>query len=122
MSRRRFMARTSVAIDRLATELGLEPSERVEMQARMTRLNRDCGCALGGATMAAALLAAVAFMVATTSFDVATIAAAVAVVFVSSLLGKAVGLAAASLRLELLRRSLARRSRRRQGESHVYVY
>lgn len=121
MNRRRFMARTSVAIDGLVTDLGLDPSERGDVQRRMTRYNRECGCALGGATMAVALGATAAYMTATATIGIVPIVVAAGVVFASSLLGKAAGLAVASLRLELLRRSLERRKRGRRG-SRVYVY
>lgn len=55
-SRRRFMARTSAAIDELVTQLALEPAERADVPKRMARYNRDCGCAMGGVFMVAALL------------------------------------------------------------------
>jgi len=116
------MARTSVAIDALVRELGLEPAERVEVQARMARHNRDCGCALGGATMTASVVAAVAYLAVTATFGIEALAAAAGVVFASALLGKALGLVAASVRLELLRRSLSRRARRLQEAGRVYVY
>jgi hypothetical protein len=120
-SRRRFMSRTSTAIDELVGRLALEPAEQRDVRARMARYNRECGCALGGASMVVALLAAVAYLIATETFGVGVAFAAVAFVFACSLLGKAVGLLVASLRLELLRRSLCRRLRA-EGERHVYVY
>ena len=122
MSRRRFMARTSSAIDELVTQLTLEPSERADVQTRMDRYNRECGCALGGVFTVAALLTVLVYIAVTAAFAIGVIGVGVAFVLVSSLLGKALGLVVASLRLELLRRSLSRRARRLQGESHVYVY
>jgi hypothetical protein len=122
MSRRRFMARTSVAIDRLAGQLALESSERSGVQARMARYNRECGCCMGGLFMVAALLAAVAYIVVTAGFSIGAAGAGIAFVIASSLVGKALGLAAASVRLEMLRRSLSRRVRRLSGEDHVYVH
>lgn len=122
MSRRRFMARTSAAVDQLAGQLALESSERSDLQARMARYNRECGCSLGGLFMVAALLAAIAYIVVTADFSISAAGAGIALVIVSSLLGKSLGLAVASVRLELLRRSLSRRVRRLSGDDHVYVH
>jgi hypothetical protein len=122
VSRRRYMRRTSVAIDELAAQLALEPAERRDVLARMARYNRECGCALGGAAMVAALLAALAYLLATETFGVGVAFAAVAFVFGCSLLGKAVGLLVATARLALLRRSLSRRRPRGEEAGRVYVY
>jgi hypothetical protein len=122
MSRRRFMTRTSTEIDQLVGQLALESSERLDVKARMARYNRECGCSLGGLFMVAALLAAPAYIVVTADFSIGAAGAAIAFVFVSSLLGKALGLAVASVRLEMLRRSLSRRVRRLPGGNHVYVH
>ena len=119
------MARTSAAIGELVKKLDLEPSERVDVQGRVARYNRDCGCAVGGVFMVAALLAVIAYLAylaVDASFAIAVVGAGIAFVFLCSLLGKAVGLAVASLRLELLRRSLSRRSRRLEGDDRVFVH
>ena len=122
MSRRRFMAQTSAAIDQLAGQLALESSERSDVQARMARYNRECGCSLGGLFMIAALLTAIVYIAVTADISIAVAGAGIAFVVVSSLLGKALGLVVASVRLEMLRRSLSRRVRRKAGGSHVYVH
>ncbi|MFY9928691.1 MAG: hypothetical protein WAK82_11865 [Streptosporangiaceae bacterium] len=122
MSRRRFMARTSAAIGGLVTQLALEPAERADVQTRMARYNRDCGCAMGGAFMVAALLTSAIYIVVTARFAIGVIGAGIGFVVVCSMLGKALGLVVASVRLGLLRRSLARRARRTREESHVYVH
>jgi hypothetical protein len=122
MSRRRFMARTSATIGELANRLALEPSERAGVQTRMTRYNRDCGCAMGGAFMVAALLTSAVCIVVTARFAIGVIGAGIGFVVVCSMLGKALGLVVASIRLGLLRRSLVRRARRAREESHVYVH
>jgi hypothetical protein len=122
LSRRRFMARTSAAIGELADQLALEPSARADVQKRRARYHRDCGCAMGGAFMVAALLASVVYIVVTARFAIGVIGAGIGFVIVCSLLGKAFGLLVASVRLGLLRRSLARRARRTREESHVYVH
>jgi hypothetical protein len=122
MSRRTFMARTSAAIGELVTQLALEPAERSDVHTRMARHNRDCGCAMGGMFLVAALIMAVVYIAVTARFAIGVIGAGIAFVMVSSLLGKAIGLVVASVRLGLLRRSLSRRVRRMWGESHVYVH
>lgn len=116
------MARKSVAIGQLVGQLALESSERSDVQARMARYNRECGCSLGGLFMVAALITAIAYIVVTADFSIAAAGAGIAFVVVSLLLGKALGLVVASVRLEMLRRSLSRRVRRRTGGSHVYVH
>jgi hypothetical protein len=122
MSRRRLMARTSATIGELADQLVLDRSERAEVQRRRARYHRDCGCAMGGAFMVAALLTSAVYIVVTARFAIGVIGAGIGFVIVCSLLGKAFGLVLASLRLELLRRSLARRARRTPEENHVYVH
>jgi hypothetical protein len=122
MLRRRFMARTSTAVNELATQLALEPSERADVQVRIARYNRECGCAMGGVFMVAALLTFVVYIAVTAARAIGVIGAGIAFVVVSSLLGKTLGLIVASVRLDLLRRSLSRRARRRQGKSHVYMH
>jgi hypothetical protein len=122
MSRRRFMARTSAAIGDLVTQLALEPSERADVQTRMTRYNRDCGCAMGGVFMVTTLLTTTVYIAVTARFAIGIIGVGIGFVMVSSLLGKAFGLVVASIRLGLLRRSLSRRARGTWGESHVYVH
>ena len=122
MSRRQFMARTSVAIDALVTELALTPSEQAGVKTRTARYNRDCGCAMGGVFLVAALVTFLVYMAVTAALAIDVIGAGIAFVVVSSLLGKTLGLVVASVRLGMLRRSLARRARRTSGESHVYVH
>jgi hypothetical protein len=98
MSRRRFMARTSAAIDELVNQLALTDPEQAGVRTRMARYNRDCGCAMG------------------------TIGAAIGLVIACALLGKVTGLIVASARLGLLRLSLSGHARRMRSESHVYVH
>jgi len=60
--------------------------------------------------MLSASLAAVVYLAVSDAFGASVAGAAVAFVVLASLLGKAIGLLLASLRLELLRRSLSRRA------------
>ena len=122
MSRRRFMERTSAGIDGLVRELALEPSERASVQARMARYNRECGCSLGGVSMVAAFLTVFVYIAVTADLSIGVVGAGIAFVVASSLLGKALGLIVASVRLELLLHSLSRRARRPRGKSDVYVH
>lgn len=122
MSRRRFMAQTSAAIEGLVRELALDPSERASVQTRMARYNRECGCSLGGVSMVAALLTVLVYIAVTADFSIGVVGSGIAFVVASSLLGKALGLVVASVRLELLLHSLSRRTRRPRGKSDVYVH
>ena len=92
------------------------------MLFRSARYNRDCGCAAGGMFMVAAMLAVLIYLAVAAAFTIGFVSAGIAFIMISSLLGKAFGLTMASVRLELLRRSLSRRARRQQGERHVYVH
>jgi hypothetical protein len=71
--------------------------------------------------MVAALPTVFVYIV-TAVFSLGVGGAAVGFVVVSSLLCKALGVVVASVRLELLRRSLLRRARRLQRGGHVYVH
>lgn len=122
MSRRRFMARTSAAIDDLVNQLALAELEQAGVRTRMARYNRDCGCAMGGIFMVAALLASAAYIVVTARFAIGAIGAAIGLVLAGALLGKVTGLIVASARLGLLRLSLSGHARRMRSESHVYVH
>jgi hypothetical protein len=122
MSRRQFMARTSAAIGQLVTHPAVEPAERAGIHARMARYNRDCGCSMGGVFLVAAVLLLAVYLGVTTRFSVGVLGAGIAFVLVSSAVGKGVGLLVATVRLEVLRRSLSRRLSRMSGESHVYVH
>ena len=74
-----------------------------------------------GLFMVAALPTVFVYIV-TAVFSLGVGGAAVGFVVVSSLLCKALGVVVASVRLELLRRSLLRRARRLQRGGHVYVH
>jgi hypothetical protein len=77
---------------------------------------------MGGAFMVAALLTSAVCIVVTARFAIGVIGAGIGFVVVCSMLGKALGLVVASIRLGLLRRSLVRRARHAREESHVYVH
>lgn len=122
MSRGKFMVRTSMAIDELVMQLALEPAARSDVRGRMARYNRDCGCAFGGAFMIASLVLVVIYIAVTGSVSFSAIGAGVGFVIVSSMLGKAAGLALASVRLGLLRGSLVRRARHQERDDRVRVH
>ena len=82
------------------------------MQTRRARYHRDCGCAMGGAFMVAALLASAVYIAVTARFAIGVIGAGIGFVIVCSMLGKAFGLVVASVRLGLRRRPRTTRHRR----------
>jgi hypothetical protein len=120
ISRRRFMARTTAAIDELVKQLALAPSERVDVQARgWLDTTGSAVVALAARRWSPHLLVVLAYIAVTRVLCAGVVGAAIAFVVVSSLLGKALGLTAASIRFEMLRHALSRRVRRLQAESHM---
>jgi len=120
---RGFRNGRSAAIDVLVVQLELESAERRELQTRVGRLSRECGCAFGGVALAAALVGTVVYVGVSGDRGPRTLALGAGSVVAAALVGKVAGLALASLRLELLRRRLARRLRRHERERrHVLVY
>jgi hypothetical protein len=121
-ARKRFMSRTTTAVDRLVAELALPDVERSEVYSALSKYNRECGCAQGGFATASALVAVIAYFGVTQEFGWRLLAVAFALVFAAAALGKAVGLLLASARLVLLRRSLARRMLLVEGRRDVYLH
>jgi hypothetical protein len=111
-SRARTVRRVEDGLARLAPD---DP-DRAELAVRARSYARDCGCAMSGVFLGAALLLTIAFFAATRSVDLRSLTAAVLFVFVATLLGKLLGLLLAWVRLVALARSLTRRS------SSVYVH
>jgi len=111
-TRRASMRRTSAAIGELVERLALDPAERRVVQARVARYSRECGCAFGGACMVAALAAAGILLALEPDFTFASVAACIGGVLAAGIVGKALGLLGASLRLAALQASLERRYRR----------
>jgi hypothetical protein len=103
MSRRRFMAQTSVAIDQLAGQLALESQGGLRCRHGWPATTGSVAVPLRGLFMLAALLAAFVYIVMTADFSIGAAEAGVAFVIVNSLLGKGFGLVVASVRLEMHR-------------------
>jgi hypothetical protein len=105
--RRRFMRETTRAIDALLARLPAGDPRRARAQRLALKYNRDCGCGVGALALGAAIPLTCAYL-ALTGVTLVSVAAGIAFDFGATLAGKAMGLALATVRLALLRRSLAR--------------
>ena len=110
------------AVDALLVRLPPDDPDRVALQARASAYATECGCAMGGAFMAGATVLAVLYFSLAGELGVSSGAIAVAVVLVATLAGKGAGVALASLRLLLLRRSLSRKLRSERSSAYVHVH
>jgi hypothetical protein len=81
------------------------------LHRRARGYSRDCGCAAGAASLAAAIVAIVTYIAVTADLRAWTALVSVGVVFAASAAGKLAGLLLASVRLARLHRSLTRRLR-----------
>jgi hypothetical protein len=92
-----------------------------EIQSRIARLASDCGCAMGGVFSTVTLVAVTVYFLGIGPLDWSSGMSAIALVFVSSLLGKLFGLLVARIRILWLRRLLE--TRRESVEvSHVHMH
>jgi hypothetical protein len=108
-------------VDDLLAHVPRDDPERAELVARARKYSRDCGCAIGGAFLGAALLLALAYLAATQDVSVRSLVGGPLGVFVATVVGKLIGLLLAWVRLVVLYRSLAR-GLRRAAADHVYVH
>jgi hypothetical protein len=122
MTRRRFMAGTRLAIDRMIAQLPPDDPERDRLEAHAARLGRACGCGLSATALTVALFSAGAYVAVRGGLTFRTIGLSLLLVLAAAVLGKATGLLVASLRLELLRWSLERTAQPRRGVGHVDVH
>jgi hypothetical protein len=93
------------AIERLSGDDG----EKARLRDRARRYRNACGCALSGLFLIVSIAACGAGLVLADPFRWSLVAIGIAFVFCASLLGKAVGIGWARVRLLLLHRSLTRR-------------
>jgi hypothetical protein len=100
--------RTAVAVQQLLAQLPAGSPKRTALQARAMRYADECGCKLGAIFLTVALVTVPPALVLREGVGIEKAALAVVAVLAAALLGKAVGVAAAWVRLSLLRRSLAR--------------
>ncbi|HZO96087.1 MAG TPA: hypothetical protein VFB42_01825 [Gaiellaceae bacterium] len=102
-------ARPRPSVDDLLARLPAAGPERRALEARARAHSRDCGCALGGVFLTAALVAVPAYVVAAGDHRVRTLAAGALALLGAAAAGKLAGLALARARLALLRRTLLRK-------------
>ena len=121
-TRRRYMTGATLAIDAMLASLPSDDRERARLLARAVKYNRECGCALGGFSLVAALLLASTYLAVSGDLSLRTAAASVLFVLAAALLGKVTGLLLASVRLALLRWSLTRMVQLPRRVGHVDVH
>ena len=100
----------------MATEPGTD-----ELRARLASLSAECGCTMGGISLAVALAAAVLYFLTIGTLDLASGLQAAAIVFGASVTGKLLALGVARLRMIRLRRLLAARLATTEAR-HVHVH
>lgn len=115
------LGRAAEAVDALLAQVPADDPERPALQARAGKYSRECGCALAGAFLAAALLLALIHFATGGHLGLRTGVEGALFVLGAAALGKAVGLLQAQLKLAWLRRLLSRKLER-TGVSHVYVH
>jgi VIT1/CCC1 family predicted Fe2+/Mn2+ transporter len=115
------MRPTSAVIDDLLARLPDGP-ERRALQARARAYAGDCGCTTGGAFLVGAVPLALLYVLFTGNHSGVTIIAALVSVIIAGIVGKAFGLALASLKMAMLRWSVSRQLQTGKGDTHVHVH
>ena len=110
------------AVDVLLARLPADDPEWATLHSRAAAYSTDCGCTMGAAFLAAALLLAVAYFAFAGGLGFRSGLTGLAFVLVAALAGKLAGLLLASLKLALLRRSLSRRLRSEGWSAHVHMH
>lgn len=103
--------RTAIAatIDEYLGAIQEHDAELDRIRSRATALANDCGCAMGATFLMATAIAAAVYVLALGHPTFGDVAVVAAVTIASALVGKAVGVVAASARLLLLQDRLRRR-------------
>ena len=114
--------RETESIDALLARFLADDPERVAIQSRVSAYRRDCGCKIGASFLAGALLLVLVYFTLVGRLSLRTGIAAAVFIFVAALSGKTAGLALASLKLALLRRSISRKLRVQGSFEHVHVH
>lgn len=97
-------------IDRLLAWFEDEDPDVVDLRDRARRYATECGCSTGGVFLVVAALAAPVVLTLEDAWNPVTVLWSLLVVAGASLAGKASGMVVATARLQLLRRSLERRT------------
>ena len=114
--------RSALAVDAMLARIPTDDPELESLRSRADRYGTDCGCAMGAVFLVSALVLALLYTFFVGDLSLSTGVGAVAFTVIAAPLGKLVGLATASLRLSLLRRSISRRFRPEKGSAHVHMY
>ncbi len=92
----------------LVDRLPIDPIEAARLRDKAVGLANECGCELSGFALVAALVLSGIYLAASGNVGVAPVAALFVGTLAAGMLGKAIGIAVARLRLRLLGRSLQR--------------
>ena len=101
--------KTALAIERLLASFPREPPDANTIRARTERYVNECGCAAGGSFLILAALAALVAVIVSHSWRIPVVLWCLAAIVAASIVGKLIGIAIATVRLQLLRRRLHRR-------------
>jgi hypothetical protein len=96
-------------VDALAIRLPEGDPRKADFRRLIAALADECGCTMGGIFLVAATILAIAYFIIAGGLTIGSALLAIAVVFVASLVGKAIGLGLARIRLLRLRRVLSAR-------------
>ncbi|MGH6941806.1 hypothetical protein [Hypericibacter sp.] len=103
------MSRTLDDVYAVIARMPGDDGEKSRLRETARRYHRACGCALSGVFLIVAILACVACLILAEPFRLSLIALGLAGIFGAGLLGKAIGIGWARVRLALMHRSLVRR-------------
>jgi hypothetical protein len=120
--RKRLLFRVEAALDGVDGVSGGADAHAGDVRHVAARLADDCGCAMGGIFLWAALLLGGPAYVVTHDARPLSFLVAVAGVVVAAALGKLVGVGIATLRLLLLVRRLGSVAAPRRGFRHVHLH
>jgi VIT1/CCC1 family predicted Fe2+/Mn2+ transporter len=101
---------------------GLDSARASDVRRRVARLVADCGCAMGGVFLWGALLLLAPFLVVIRGATPVVLLAAAALVLVGAGVGKALGIAVATVRLQVLVHRVTSASGSERRQSHVDVH
>jgi multidrug efflux pump subunit AcrB len=101
-------SRTVTSVDALIARIPADDPAYAQARDRARSFAQDCGCSMGATFMAVAMAVAIVRWIIVPSFEPAGALYALGSVVTAAVVGKAVGLALARVRLSLLQRSLAR--------------
>lgn len=122
--RRSLLATTrgAASLEVLLARLPADDPNRTALWSRAKTYSQDCGCKMGAAFLAGALVIALMYFIFVAGITPWTGIAGIAFVFLAAILGKTAGLALASLKLMLLRRSISRKLQAEKPFEDVYVH